>query len=176
MFITEAKLRDIIKQVVVDTQLIEEDKSIMPVPTVPPKGWTGGFQPTAKIDINFDPLWYDMHPDKIRAIVGTYPEYAGKSYEELDQDINSILFGATKEEQKVTESYTFENWLALTVENRKLRKELEDAKKVIAQKTETIYNLEVDQDVQDEKLAELEGLLTRAQVVLEGLTSGDYFE
>ena len=171
MFITEAKLRSIIKQVLVDAQLIEEEKSIAPVP----KGWSIAKQPTAKIGINFDPLWYDMHPDKIRSILGTYPEDASKSYEELDQDINAILFGSTKPETPKEEN-TFENYLALKVENRKLRKELEEAVKLLAHKSEIIYNLEVDQDVQDEKLVEIEGLLTRAQVVLEGLTSGDYFD
>lgn len=172
MFITEAKLRNIIKQVLVEVQLIEEDKSIIPVP---PKGWTGGLQPTAKIDVNFDPLWYDMHPDKIRSTVGTYPEYAGKSYEELDHDINSILFNTPKPPAVKAEN-TDDDYVVLKAENHRLRKDLAGAEELLARKIEVIYNMEVDQDVQDEKLAELEGLLTRAQVVLEGLTSGDYFD
>lgn len=175
MFTTEVKLRNIIKQILVDAQLIEEDENIKPVP----EGWSVAKQPTAKIDINFDPLWYDMHPDKIRSTIGTYPEYAGKSYEELDHDINSILFSTSEPpvaKLDCPDPELFEKWLALTVENRKLKKDLADAHNSIADKIEIIYNTEVDQDVQEEKLSELEGLLTRAQVVLEGLTSGDYFD
>lgn len=130
MFITEAKLRDIIKQVLVDAQLIT---------------------------------------------VGTYPKYSGKSYEELDHDINSILFSTPKPTVAKAEDMD-DGCIGLKAENHRLRKELEEAEKLLAHKTEVIYNMEVDQDVQDEKLSELEGLLTRAQVVLEGLTSGDYFD
>ena len=175
MFITEAKLRSIIKQVLVDTKLIEGGKSIEMVPPVPTTGWSEGTQPSAKIDVNFDPLWYDMHPDTIRGILNSETGYTPFNYEDLDQDVNAILFGSAKPETPKEEN-TFESYLALKVENRKLRKELEDAVKLLSHKSEIIYNLEVDQDVQDEKLAELEGLLTRAQVVLEGLTSGDYFD
>ena len=170
MFITEAKLRNIIKQVLVDAQLIEEDKSIEPIP----EGWSVAKQPTVKI--NIDPFdWHGMHPDKIRATVGTYPEYARKSYEELDHDINSILFNTLKPPVTKAEN-TDDDYVVLKAENHRLRKDLAGAEELLARKIEVIYNMEVDQDIQDEKLAELEGLLTRAQVVLEGLTSGDYFD
>ena len=171
MFITEAKLRNIIKQVLVDAQLIEDDKSIEPVP----EGWSVAQAiPTARV--NIDPFdWHGMHPDKIRSTVGTYPEYAGKSYEELDHDINSILFSTPKPPAVKAEN-TDDDYVVLKAENHRLRKDLAEAEELLARKIEVIYNMEVDQDVQDEKLAELEGLLTRAQVVLEGLTSGDYFD
>ena len=178
MFITETKLRDIIKQVLVDAQIIEEEKSIAPVPTVPPKGWNGGLQPKAKIDINFDTLLYGVHPDKIRSTLGTYTEDAGKSCEEIDHDINSILFRTSTPVSKVDcpDTELGESLIALKAENHRLRRELARAEELLADKIEVIYNMEVYQDVQDEKLVEIEGLLTRAQVVLEGLTSGDYFD
>ena len=170
MFITEAKLRNIIKQVLVDAQLIEEDKSIEPIP----EGWSVAKQPTAKI--NIDPFdWHGMHPDKIREILNSETGYTSKGFEEIDHDINSILFNTLKHLVSKAEN-TDDDYVVLKAENHRLRKDLAGAEELLARKIEVIYNMEVDQDVQDEKLAELEGLLTRAQVVLEGLTSGDYFD
>lgn len=172
MFINEAKLRNIIKQVLVEAQLIEDDKSIEPVP----EGWSVAKQPMAKIDINFDPFdWHGMHPDKIREILNSETGYTSKGFEEIDHDINSILFNTLKPPVSKAEN-TDDDYVVLKAENHRLRKELEEAVKLLAHKSEIVYNLEVDQDVQDEKLVEIEGLLTRAQVVLEGLTSGDYFD
>ena len=170
MFINEAKLRNIIKQVLVEAQLIEEDKSIEPIP----EGWSVAKQPTAKI--NIDPFdWHGMHPDKIREILNSETGYTSKGFEEIDHDINSILFNTLKPPVAKAEK-TDDDYVVLKAENHRLRKDLAEAEELLARKIEVIYNMEVDQDVQDEKLAELEGLLTRAQVVLEGLTSGDYFD
>ena len=94
---------------------------------------------------------------------------------ELDNDINSILFSSPKHTVIKAEN-TDDDYVVLKAENHRLRKDLAGAEELLARKTEVIYNMEVDQDIRDEKLAELEGLLTRAQVVLEGLTSGDYFD
>ena len=171
MFITEAKLRNIIKQVLVAAQLIEDDKSIEPVP----EGWSVAQAiPTARI--NIDPFdWHGMHPDKIREILNSETGYTSKGFEEIDHDINSTLFNTLKPPVAKAEN-TDDDYVVLKAENHRLRKDLAGAEELLARKIEVIYNMEVDQDVQDEKLAELEGLLTRAQVVLEGLTSGDYFD
>lgn len=175
MFITEAKLRNIIKQVLVDAQLIEDDKSIEPVP----EGWSVARQPQGKfVPVPSD--WHDMHPDKIRGILNSETR-SPTSFEDSVHEYNDILLSTIKPKSTGEgDPDLFEKWLALTVENRKLRKDLSDAHNSIADKIELIHKMELENDEEEkvyyEKIEEIEGLLTRAQVVLEGLTSGDYFE